>query len=110
VLLSDEHWLVVHAPRSSTRAGGVQLVPRRPFVDFDDMTSREASSLGVLMGRLDQAVSGATMADSVHLGTMRDRTGHLQAWLHLRQHEDEPRSRAAVPPPTYLERHRHPVR
>ena len=52
------------------------------------MTSDEAASFGILIGRLDTALRAVTDVERVHLVSTRDRVDHFHAWLYPRRAEN----------------------
>jgi diadenosine tetraphosphate (Ap4A) HIT family hydrolase len=80
----DAHWLVSQGPAESSIAGALQIISRRHYTDFAEMTDPEGASFGPLLTRLDTALRDVTGAERVHLVSTRDRIQHFHAWLYPR--------------------------
>lgn len=80
-LIDDATWRVGHGPTGFWPRGTLLIESRRHFLDHTEMTTDEASSLGLLVRRLTDPIKEATGAPRVHVWSCMEGTPHFHTWL-----------------------------
>lgn len=84
----DEHWMVCHAPVDKAPLGTLFIESRRHFLDYSEMTSEEAMSLGNLLKKVYSALKKHTQAERIYQLSTMEGQPHYHCWLVPRRKED----------------------
>ncbi|MDQ0956464.1 diadenosine tetraphosphate (Ap4A) HIT family hydrolase [Streptomyces sp. B4I13] len=99
-LVDDGTWRVGHGPTPYWPAGTLLIESRRHFVDFADLDTEEAASIGPLIRRFTGPIKAATGASRVHVFSCMEGTRHFHVWLVPRT-DDKPAGRTFIADPGY---------
>ena len=80
-LYENEHWLVCHAPGKLGPLGTLFIESRRHFLDYAEMTSEEAASLGEVLKKIYSALRRHTDAERIYQVTLLEGVPHFHSWF-----------------------------
>jgi diadenosine tetraphosphate (Ap4A) HIT family hydrolase len=86
-IYEDEYWKVCHFPAQQSVLGRIVLEAKRHFLDFSEMSEKEAASYGVLVKRLYSALKQITGAERVYSLVTIDGVPHFHAHFIPRSSE-----------------------
>jgi diadenosine tetraphosphate (Ap4A) HIT family hydrolase len=84
---ADEHWLVCHAPVNLGPLGTLFVESKRHYLDYAEMTSEEAASLGDVLKKVYRALKEHTAAERIYQLSTMEGQPHLHIWLVARGRE-----------------------
>lgn len=87
-IYEDEHWRVCHAPGKLGPLGTLFIESKRHFLDYAEMTSEEATSLGDTLKKVYSASRLHTSAERIYQVTLIEGVPHFHTWLVPRRKED----------------------
>lgn len=80
-VFEDDQWLAAHADPGAAVPGQLTVESRRHFLDFADMSVREAASYGWLLKLLTAALRQATGTERVYHTALTGTAPHFHAHL-----------------------------
>ncbi|HMB21667.1 MAG TPA: HIT family protein [Anaerolineales bacterium] len=90
-IYEDEHWMICHAPGKLGPLGTLFIESKRHFLDYAEMTSEEAASLGDILKKVYSALRLHTSAERIYQVTLMEGVPHFHTWLVPRRKEDPER-------------------
>ena len=90
-IYEDEHWMVCHAPGKLGPLGTLFIESKRHFLDYAEMTPKEAKSLGNLLKKVYAALKEHTQAERIYQLSTMEGQPHYHCWLVPRRKEDSER-------------------
>src|SRR5512138_175951 len=90
-IYEDEHWMICHAPGKLGPLGTLFIETKRHFLDYAEMTSEEAASLGDILKKVYSALRLHTSAERIYQVTLMEGVPHFHTWLVPRRKEDPER-------------------
>jgi diadenosine tetraphosphate (Ap4A) HIT family hydrolase len=83
-IYKDEHWMVRHTPAKLGPLGTLFIEPKRHFLDYSEMTSDEAATLGTVLKEVYAALKEHTDAERIYQLPTMEGQPHLHMWLVAR--------------------------
>jgi diadenosine tetraphosphate (Ap4A) HIT family hydrolase len=90
-IYKDEHWMVCHAPVNLGPLGTLFIESIRHFLDYSEMTPKEAASLGNVLKRAYHALRSYTDAERIYQLSTMEGQPHFHSWLVPRGKDDKER-------------------
>lgn len=86
-IYEDGYWLVCHAPTKLGPLGTLFIESRRHFLDYAEMNTEEAETLGPLLQKVYGALKLHTHAERIYQLSTMEGQPHLHIWLVPRRKE-----------------------
>ena len=80
-LYEDEHWMVCHAPVTMGPLGTLLVEAKRHYLDYADMTDKEAKSYGEILRKVYRAAHKYVDAERIYHVVTLEGGPHLHAWF-----------------------------
>jgi diadenosine tetraphosphate (Ap4A) HIT family hydrolase len=80
-IYEDEHWMVCHAPGKLGPLGTLLIESRRHFLDYSEMTPKEAATLGRVLNKVYGALRQHTDAERIYQLSTMEGQPHFHSWI-----------------------------
>ncbi len=86
-ICEDAYWMVCHAPTEKGPLGTLFIESKRHFLDFAEMSAKEAASFGILSRKVYGALKSLLGPERIYQVSMMEGVPHFHAWIVPRAKE-----------------------